>query len=275
MKMMAVFSWRYDDIQISHWKVFPFFSLYTCVHMYTATSCQMVKPQVVKPEFFISAGSELLFLLWISWAGRSINIYKKIHISGDRPFSSSSKPLRDAASVLCCVQTGQHRRHSVQKVTVFKQIIVLKCNLSFYCKVVSGLGTLTISGWNGSTSPRAEKLEKEEQLLANRDAWESVQSSCPKGPEDSDVGLQDLEQCRRKAISLVLGQNHILASASLEKAAGGKRVNHQWEPKGILAQAVEGYSSASFHKENKLRLLLAVYRNWTFHQGCPNWGNWD
>ena len=39
-KMIAMFSWRYDDIQISHWKVFPFFSLYTCVHMCTATSCQ-------------------------------------------------------------------------------------------------------------------------------------------------------------------------------------------------------------------------------------------
>ena len=49
-------------------------------------------------------------------------------------FLQQQQPLRDAAYVLCCVQTGQHRRHSVQKVTVFKQIIVLKCrycNLSF------------------------------------------------------------------------------------------------------------------------------------------------
>ena len=35
MKMMAVFSWQYDDIQISPWKVFPFFSLYNCSHVYS------------------------------------------------------------------------------------------------------------------------------------------------------------------------------------------------------------------------------------------------
>ena len=64
----------------------------------------------------------------------------------------------------------------------------------------------------------------EQQNATARDAWKSIQSSDPKGPKDSGIGLQDLEGCSGKASAVVLlGQAQVCLSTQIEKATRSER----------------------------------------------------